>query len=404
MHTGLVSRSKNLKPQAAHSAAGRRPCTTISRQLQRPAILCPALLGWALMGWIAAGVAFKLCGAENETRPLPAGAAETRVFNVLNYGATGDNKSDNTAAFSACLKAVIDAGGGRMYLPAGVYNGRIVIPPIETPRWISLEIVGESQPASTFGTVGRFEIQNNNSIIKCAAEDGPAVISATPASPQAGSFSGVNVVIKDLEVRTCNDPRIGGIDLEWAQQCRLENVFVNSGIYNVQAAKPTHGTKGLVTPAINNGALTVLRNVIVTGYHTGIVVNEHTDGENVVVASNIDGLSFAKAYHASRFGRVGAYRCTNMITVTGQHGFSISQLNMEHAGPGQTDDNNAWQATVNDINDPDNLGIADVNYWVVLGNVGVSEIFTRNGGATILTRRIGSAPTAADKAGSDKKQ
>ena len=200
------------------------------------------------------------------------------------------------------------------------------------------------------------------------------------------------MVIKDLEVRTCDDPRIGGIDLEWAQQCRIENVFVNTGVYNVQAAKPTHGTKGLVTPAINNGAFTVLRNVIVTGFHTGIVVNEHTDGENIVVASNVDGLNFAKAYHASRFGRVGAYRCTNMLTVTGEHGFSIAQLNIEHAGPGQTDAGNAWQATIHDVNDPGNLGVADINYWVVLGNVGVSEIFTRNGGTSIRARRIGSAP------------
>ena len=404
MHSGLSSRTENVEQQAAHSAADHHFRLAMPGRLPRPEATWPAIWNWALCGWIALGAAFSLRGAENESKPSPAGTADMRVFNVLNFGAAGDDKTDNTASFSACLKAVIDAGGGRMHVPAGVYNGRIVIPPIETPRWISLEIVGESQPASTFGTVGRFEMQNNNSIVKCVAEDGPAVISAAPASPQAGSFSGVNVVIKDLEVRTCNDPRIGGIDLEWAQQCRLENVFVNSGIYNVQAAKPTHGTRGLVTPAINNGALTVLRNVIVTGYHTGIVVNEHTDGENVVVASNIDGLSFAKAYHASRFGRVGAYRCTNMITVTGQHGFSISQLNMEHAGPGQTDDNNAWQATVNDINDPDNLGIADVNYWVVLGNVGVSEVFTRNGGASILTRRIGSVPAPADKTGNDKNQ
>ena len=351
----------------------------------------------AMCGWLAASSVGWLYGAENVRSP--AGDVQGPMFNVLSYGAVGDDKTDNTEAFSACLKAVIDAGGGRIYLPAGVYSGRIVIPPVEAPKWISLEIAGESQPASTFGTVGRLELQNNNTIIKSLSTEGPAVISALPAGSQPGNFSGVHVVIKDLEVRTYNDPGIGGIDLEWVQQCRIENVFVNTGVYNVQAAKPTHGTKGLITPAINNGALTVLRNVIVTGFHTGIVVNEHTDGENIVVASNTNGLNFVKAYHASHFGRVGAYRCTNMLTVTGQHGFSISQLNIEHAGPGQTDDNNAWQATVNDINDPGNLGVADINYWVVLGNVGVSEVFTRNGGVSIQARRIGSAPTGNGKMG-----
>ena len=50
------------------------------------------------------------------------------MFNVLEYGAVGDDETDNTEAFSACLKAVIEAGGGRMYLPVGVYRGNITDP------------------------------------------------------------------------------------------------------------------------------------------------------------------------------------------------------------------------------------------------------------------------------------
>ena len=71
---------------------------------------------------------------------------------------------------------------------------------------------------------------------------------------------------------------------------------------------------------------------------------------------------------------------------------SIEQMNTEQPGPGQTDANNAWQALVSDINDPKNLGFGDINYWVVEGNVGAVEKFTRNGGASIKSRRIGSAP------------
>ena len=40
-----------------------------------------------------------------------AGTTNSRVFNVLSYGAVGDNNTDNTEAFSACLKAVVEAGG-----------------------------------------------------------------------------------------------------------------------------------------------------------------------------------------------------------------------------------------------------------------------------------------------------
>ena len=205
-------------------------------------------------------------------------------------------------------------------------------------------------------------------------------------------FSGINVSLRNLDVRTYDNPGIGGIDLLNAVQCKIENVFVNTDRYNVQASKPTHGTAGISTPACNNGALTILRNVVVTGYHTGILVNEHTDGDNIVVASNINGLEFLFNHHASRFGRVGTYRNTHHITVSGRHGFSIEQMNTEQPGLGQTDAGNAWQTLVSDINDPKNLGVADINYWVVEGNVGAVEKFTRNGGASIRARRIGSAP------------
>ena len=326
-----------------------------------------------------------------------------KMFNVVEYGAVGDDKTDNTESFSACLKAVTEAGGGRVYIPDGVYRGRIMIPPVErpVPSWITVEIVGESEPTPVFGTIGNFPLQNHGTILKSLAESGAAVIEAAGAKTKKDSlylgFSGVNVVIRNLDIRTYDDPAICGIDLTYAVQCRIENVFINTGLYNVQASQPTHGTKGLITPLSNNAALTILRNVTVTGYHTGIVVYEHTDADNIVVASNIHGLDFAFAYHASRFGRVGAYRNTYHVTVTGKHGFSIEQLNIEEDGPKLTTPNTAWQMNVHDLNDPQNLGIADINYWVVEGNVGAVEKFTRNGGASIRTRRIGAAPVTDDK-------
>ena len=317
------------------------------------------------------------------------------TFNVLDHGAVADDKTDNTAAFAKCLDTMIASGGGRMLLPEGVYRGRIVIPPVSkpTPSWVTVEIIGEGAPTPVFGTIGDFPLRQQGTILKCLDTTGAAVISASPSTNSLyGGFSGVHVVIRDLDVRTCDNPPIGGIDLQWAMQARLENVFVNTGVYNVQASKPSRESKGLVTPGVNNAAWTVLRDVVVTGYSTGIECNEHTDGDNIVVASNLHGLVFSQAHHASRFGRVGAYRNTHHVTVRGKHGFSIQQLNIEKAGPGQTDENNAWQTTLHDLNDPDNLGAGDITHWVVLGNVGAVEEFNRNGGANVRVRRIGAAP------------
>ncbi|MCH7226091.1 glycosyl hydrolase family 28-related protein [Haloferula sp. A504] len=322
---------------------------------------------------------------------VPLVPVHAATFNVTDYGAVGDDSTDNTAAFAKCIEKVIAAGGGRMYFPDGVYRGRIIIPPQGGPGWITIEIVGESEPTPVFGTIGSFPPQNGGTIVKSLETSGAAVISAPPGNLYMG-FSGVYVVIRNLNVRTYDNPRISGIDLNHAAQCRLENVVVSTGVYNVQASQPTHGKAGLVTPANNNAALTILRNVLVTGYDTGIVVNEHTDADNIVVASNIHGIKFNTANHASRFGRIGTYRNTHHVTVAGRHGFLIQQMNTEQPGPRQTNERNAWQKLVSDVNDPASLGTGDINYWVVVGNVGPVDTFTKIGGSGIRARRIGSAP------------
>ena len=36
------------------------------------------------------------------------------IFNAADFGAVDDDNTNNTAAFSACLDALVAAGGGRM--------------------------------------------------------------------------------------------------------------------------------------------------------------------------------------------------------------------------------------------------------------------------------------------------
>ncbi len=204
----------------------------------------------AICGWLMASAAI----SSEETQKMSArvNADKSGVFNVLSYGAVGDDKTDNTEAISACLKALVEAGGGRMFLPDGVYRGIIIIP--GTKKWITIEIAGESEPTPAFGTILTFPMHNKGTILKCLSESGPAAISAANTPEKLYSvFSGAYVVVRNLEVRTYDNPGIGGIDLKYAVQCRLENIVVNTGVYNVQAAKPTRGTCGLITPANGNG-------------------------------------------------------------------------------------------------------------------------------------------------------
>eukprot|EP01147_Barroeca_monosierra_P010097 gene10097-2265_t len=57
------------------------------------------------------------------------------VFNVLDYGAKGDNLTDNTEAFKKALAAAQDFNGGIVYVSPGLYRfqGSFVIPPGDYP-------------------------------------------------------------------------------------------------------------------------------------------------------------------------------------------------------------------------------------------------------------------------------
>lgn len=377
-------------------------------------------------------------GAGAPARPLKSD--DDRIFRATDYGAVDDGETNSTAAFSACLAALVAAGGGKMVLPhtkLGIYRGNIVIPP--SNAYISVEITGDVRPMPLVGSVGKYCLCGINAsscqesaaasgrnvrafpadscdhvVVQSLEKSGPAVISATYDPSGFAGFSAVFVIITNLEVRTYDNPAISGIDVGNAQQCNIENVFVNTAVYSVQASKPTHATSGIITPRINNGASTsaILRNIAVSGYYNGIVVNEHTNGDAIGCDCNFNCLNVSNANHASRFGRVCANRNAYGVSVAGRHGFSVQQLDIEHAGPGQTKPANEWQKTIADINDPHSLSDADVTYWVVEGAVGPAKANVNGtfpsgaqlkiGGNNVQTRRVGAPPVTELEAAKTK--
>ena len=44
-----------------------------------------------------------------------------KTFNVKDFGAVGDNKTDNTKAINEAIKAATNAGGGKVVVPSGIY-------------------------------------------------------------------------------------------------------------------------------------------------------------------------------------------------------------------------------------------------------------------------------------------
>lgn len=63
-------------------------------------------------------------------------------FNVLTYGAKGDNATDNTHPFNAALLAAFKAGGATVNVPTGLYKfkGSLTIPPGLLSRCMTMTI------------------------------------------------------------------------------------------------------------------------------------------------------------------------------------------------------------------------------------------------------------------------
>src|SRR5205814_6469026 len=68
---------------------------------------------------------------------------------VKTYGAVGDGTTDDTAAFTAALKALADAGGGVCVVPKGTYIISVtgITAPYKAAVSSGIHLVGESRDA-----------------------------------------------------------------------------------------------------------------------------------------------------------------------------------------------------------------------------------------------------------------
>jgi len=320
------------------------------------------------------------------------------------FGAKGDGTTDDTIALQRAIDHVAKGSGGGIVVPPGVYpvtNLTVPAYPIVSGNSLKVvEITGTSMPVTQFGSVLSFPISNEGTVIRSSASSGGAVLKVAPGGG-FGGFSFYHVVLKDLNFRTYDNPRISAVDMGNATQLTAVNLHIDSGIYPVNAARPTHGTSGLVTPRNNNGALTMLSTISISGYHNLLEVNEHTNADQISLGAGWNGLLFNEGHHASRLGRVLAYRVNTPVAFAGGHSFSIEQLDIEHTitagqatNPADLSVGNGYQVTQEDFRDPANVARGYVNWHVVQGDVGRVDQFTVNGAKNVQFRQLGK-PVAA---------
>lgn len=308
-------------------------------------------------------------------------------INVSDYGADPTGVTDSTAAFESALAECVSQGGGVVFAPDGYYRANIKVPDT-AGRWMPLEIHGRSFPTQMFGTIGSFPI-NNFGFILAPFDPTKDVILQPSSSTGYSGFNLVNFILKNCTIRNSEATTSNALNLAHAAQCYVENVQIDNGVYSVQARNPVNLTAGIITPARYNAALTILKNIAISGHNMGVVVNEHTYIDYINLTCNKHAIVVQGADHASYITRACVQRNTIGLDVRGSHRLSFGQYNIEHAAPSQTDANNAWQLTQWDVNDPNNSLSGSAQYSVVLGNVGYdNNDWKKNGGTNFRTTPI----------------
>jgi hypothetical protein len=305
------------------------------------------------------------------------------------FGAIGDNSTDNVSAINNTIAFVYANPQYKVFIPGKqFFTSPISLPPVPTTQagFKTIEIYGSNMANQLFGTQGDYLIGNTGSILRTSSTANPLIHCVNNASGYPFSF--IKLVIRDLTLRTYQNPQISALSAGNAAQLIVENVQIDTDKYSVTTAEPTYtNSTGLITPYNDNGALTKLDNVSISGYYNGVEVNEHTDGSVINLTSTKVALLFKTANHSSHFKRVDAQRNVTVTKFVGNHTTKIEELNMEYRDPSSPfeDPAHAWQNTIYDVDDSSNFG-KGIIYWAnVKGYSGPDNKFVKNGGVNVQT-------------------
>lgn len=321
-------------------------------------------------------------------------------FDVTTFGAVGDGRKDDTAAIQRCIDAAADAGGGVVFLPAGVYviggalrdtsgsNCQLRLPAVDyvDGKQMSLVFYGETPPPPVFSVIGDTPVPDGHTVLKSSltAGSGGSLLGGHGPAGTFGGFTNLMLRMENITLRMPANPSHTAADLSRVAAVDLVNVSADTGSYFVQGlAEPSTPTAyGIRLPGNNNGAYTRVDAVNVFGFFTGYEIGEHTVGRQITAWGCKQVATVPFAYHASVIERLMGVHCQKGLVYTGVHYLEVQQFDIEHATSG-------WWSTTADIEDPDNLGHGLIRWHVVLAGVGVDHTFDVTGGANLSLVEIG---------------
>lgn len=276
---------------------------------------------------------------------------------------------------------VTNVGGynpnSQLYIPLGHYAPSAYQPVIR--------LLGATPPSLFIDFATGQAPPNSGTIIESLRTDsGAAVLGTVAENAIYGTFNWRMVYLENMQFRTKTDnqvidikPLMTGVNFLYQNFVKIDNCRIETSSATQSSVKPDTAAVGIYLPTINNGGNNQVNNLMVQGFHRGIIANENTHLDNFTIAACWRALQFDSSYHTIYVGRGLVVWCPYKVFVPqSQAYFDIAQLDIEHydaAGP-------VWFRDSLDLDAPNMIhGCGRINYFIQVAYAGEAvQTFTRN--------------------------
>jgi len=334
----------------------------------------------------------------------------THVFNVkTGFGAKGNGVTDDTQAILNAINAAAAAGGGTVYFPKGHYiiAGELLNPDMQNAQ-IPLPTVSLSDPQVYIALVGEETVKSYaqyssvaptrsgvilESTLTNASGHFPAVIGASRPDKE---FTNITAVIKNICIRTPNNPTLSALQLHGVVNAIVEDVCVDVNASTLDILEPTnYMARGLILPRWGNDGTVSVNRFYALGYYVGLHFAEHAKIKDTFIQNcKIAMYPEVRYGHASHIYHILVQSCPYVIAQPVDGGVTdltgptypmplfIDMLDVEDYNPNIPLSTGPWPAVVKHIADQNNMLSGHVNYFLS-GSTNINLIVSGAGGLKI---------------------